>query len=107
LVMVVISGVYAGRHDVRSGGGRLYVHIPAKLVGELEGRRVRVVAVVNAERCIDRRLHNSILQFRATLVEAGGTYRLNIPSYYARGMAGLANCATLDVWLTPMARQPR
>ncbi len=102
--MAVISGVYAGRHELRSGGGRLYVHIPAKLVRELEGRRVRVVAVVNAERCPDKHLHNSILQFRATLVEVGGTYRLNIPSYYARGMAGLANCATLDVWLAPTAR---
>jgi hypothetical protein len=102
VAIVVISGFYAGRRRLRMSGGRLYLHIPADVVGELSNRRVRVTAIVNAEGCSDRRLHGSIVPFVATLVKVGASFRLNIPSHYAPALAGIANCSTLDVWLAPL-----
>jgi hypothetical protein len=102
MALIIISGFYAGRHRLRMSGGRLYLHIPAEVVRELNSRRVRVTAIVNAEECSDRRLHGSIIPFVATLVKVGTTFRLNIPSHYAPALAGIANCSTLDVWLASL-----
>jgi hypothetical protein len=103
MVLIIVSGFYAGRHNMRISGNRMYVHIPAEIVRELSSRRVRVTAVVNAGACNDRRLHNSIISFTATLVKVGATFRLNIPSHYVPALATLVNCATLDIWLAPVS----
>jgi hypothetical protein len=103
--MIVTSGLYVGRYKLRTGGGKLYVHVPVRLVEELKSRKVRVVAVVSALGCNNMLLHNSLLSFTATLVEVGGTYRLTIPSRYA-SLKEIAECAVLDVWLSPIAERP-
>jgi hypothetical protein len=103
MALIIVSGFYAGRHNLRMSGNRMYVHIPAEIVKELSSRRVKVTAVVNAEECSDRRLHNSIIPFIATLVKVGATFRLNIPSHYVPALAKLVNCATLDIWLAPVS----
>jgi hypothetical protein len=103
--MIIATGLYVGRYKLRTGGGKVYVHIPVKLVEELRSRKVRVTAVVNALGCSDVLLHNSLLSFTATLVAVGGTYRLNIPSRYA-SLKEVLDCAVLDIWVAPYAERP-
>jgi len=103
--MIIATGLYMGRYKLRMGGGKLYVHIPVKLVEELKSRKVRVTAVVNALGCSNMILHNSLLSFTATLVETGGTYRLNVPSRYA-SLKEVLDCAVLDIWVAPYAERP-
>jgi hypothetical protein len=99
---IIVSGVlHAGEHEVRLSQGRAYIHIPVKTVEGLTSRRVRVLARVNAERCEERNLHGLLLSFTATLVKAGGTYRINIPSYYFTLASKIANCGRLEVLLIP------
>jgi hypothetical protein len=103
--MLIAAGYYAGRYRLRTGGGKTYVHIPVELVEELKSRKVRVTAVVSALGCNNVLLHSSLLSFTATLVEVGGTYRLNIPSRYA-SLKEIADCGVIDVWLSPIAERP-
>jgi ribosomal protein L14E/L6E/L27E len=102
MVLFIISGVYAGRCVIRTGGGRTYVHVPADVIKELRTRKVRVTAIVNAEKCVDKVLHSSVITFVASLVKVGVTYRVNIPSRYAAMIAKLAGCGSLDLWLAPV-----
>jgi hypothetical protein len=102
VALFVISGLYAGRCVIRTGGGRTYVHVPAEVVDEIRSRRVRVTAIVNSERCGSRALHGSVFTFIASLVKVGSTYRINIPSRYAQMIAKLADCGSLDLWLAPL-----
>jgi hypothetical protein len=102
VALFIISGVYAGRHVIRTGGGRVYLHVPADVVSEVRSRRVRVVAIVNAERCTDRVLHGSVVTFVASLVRVGATYRINVPSHYTPMLSKLEDCGSLDVWLAPL-----
>ena len=104
--MIVTSGPYAGRYKLRMGGGKLYAHIPAKLVEELGGRKVRVVAIINALACNDRILHGSLIAFTATLVAVGGTYRLTVPSRYASALRDVIDCVEIDVWVAPIIGRP-
>jgi ribosomal protein L14E/L6E/L27E len=101
VALFVISGVYAGRFVVRTGGGRTYVHVPADVIKELRSRRVRVTAIVNAEKCVDRVLHGSVITFVVSPVRVGTTYRVNIPVRYAQMISNLADCGSLDLWLAP------
>jgi uncharacterized membrane protein len=101
MAIVVISGVYAGRHTIRTGGGRVYLHVPADVVGEVRSRRVRIVAIVNAEKCADRVLHGSVITFVASPVKVGTTYRINVPSHYVPMLSKLEDCGSLDIWLAP------
>jgi hypothetical protein len=103
VALIIVSGFYAGRYNMRMSGNRMYVHIPAEIVRELSSRKVKVIAIVNAEECSDKKLHNSIIPFVATLVKVGATYRLNVPSHYVPALAKLVNCATLDIWLAPVS----
>ncbi len=107
MAMIVITGVYAGRRRLRGSKGRLYLHIPRVLVEVLGGRRVRVTAIVNAENCASKRLNGSIIQFAATLVRIGPTYRVYVPSSYATELAEIVGCSTLDVWLTPVQSEEK
>jgi hypothetical protein len=102
VALFVISGVYAGRCVVRAGGGRLYVHVPAEVIKELRSRKVRVTAIVNSERCVDRVLHGSVITFVASLIKVGATFRINIPARYAEMLSKLAGCGSLDLWLAPL-----
>jgi len=104
--MLIAAGFYAGRYKLRTGGGKTYVHIPAKLVEELGNRRVRVVTVINALACTNRILHGSLIAFTATLVEVGGTYRLSIPSRYTSALRDVIDCVELDMWVAPLAGWP-
>jgi ribosomal protein L14E/L6E/L27E len=103
VALFVISGVYAGRCVIRTGGGRTYVHVPADVIKELRSRKVRVTAIVNAEKCVDKVLHSSVITFVASLVKVGTTYRVNIPARYATMISRLAGCGSLDLWLAPVA----
>jgi hypothetical protein len=94
--------IYVGRHNIRRGGGRLYIHLPTKSVSGLVSRRVRVVAVINAEDCEDKTLNGSVITFTTNLVNVGGTYRVNIPSYYTPTLSKISGCGKLDVWVTPI-----
>jgi hypothetical protein len=104
--MIVTTGLYVGRYKLRTGGGKVYIHIPIKLVGELASRKVRVVAIINALACNNRVLHGSLIAFTATLVEVGGTYRLGIPSRYASALRDVIDCVEIDVWVTPIVGRP-
>ena len=106
MVILAVTGLFLGRYRLRTGGGRVYVHIPVKLVEEIN-RRVRVTAVINALACNNRILHGSLVSFSATLVEAGGTYRLYIPSRYASALKEVVDCAELDVWVANLGRPSR
>lgn len=86
---------------MRSGGGRVYIHIPSDVALEVKSKRVKVTAVVNSERCPERTLHGSLITFVASLVKVGTTYRINIPSYYMPMVSRIANCGSLDLWLAP------
>jgi hypothetical protein len=101
--MLFVTGLYMGRYKLRTGSGRTYIHIPVKLAGEINNRKVKVVAVINTLGCDDRRLHGSLISFTATLVEVGGTYRLHIPSRYASALKEVIGCVELDLWITPLA----
>jgi ribosomal protein L14E/L6E/L27E len=101
MALFIISGVYAGRCVIRTGGGRTYVHVPADVIKGLRSKKVRVTAIVNAEKCADRVLHGSVITFVASLVKVGTTYRVNIPSRYVAMIAKLAGCGSLDLWLAP------
>jgi hypothetical protein len=100
-VIIALEGLYVGEHAVRMGGGRAYVHIPKKAVEGFTSRRVKAIARVNATKCADKSVHGSMLSFPATLVEAGGTYRLNLPSYYLSLASKIADCGSLELWLAP------
>lgn len=100
-IIIALEGLYVGEHAIRMGGGRAYVHIPKKAVEGFTSRKVKVMAKVNASGCADRSAHGSMLSFPATLVEAGGTYRLNLPSYYLSLASKIADCGSLEVWLAP------
>jgi hypothetical protein len=100
-IIIALEGLYVGEHELRIGGGRAYVHIPRKAVGGFTSRKVKVTARVNASRCEDRSAHGSLLIFPATLVEMGGTYRLNLPSYYYSLASKIAGCGSLEIWLAP------
>jgi len=102
MMPVASSMIYVGRHQVRIGGGRSYVHIPLKTAGGLLSKKVRVVALVNADKCEDKSFHSSIIMFSATLVRVGETYRINLPSYYAELASRISNCGSLDIWLMPI-----
>jgi hypothetical protein len=99
--MYAVVGLYVGEHLVRISKGRAYVHIPKKAVEGFTSRKVKVLARVNADRCEDSSVHGSLLSFPATLVEAGGTYRLNLPSYYLSLASKIADCGSLELWLAP------
>jgi hypothetical protein len=98
--VIVSGGLYVGEHAVRLSKGRAYIHIPIKSVEGLISRRVKILARVNASKCEDKTVHGSILSFSATLVNAGGTYRVNLPSYYLSLASKIMNCGSLEVWLT-------
>jgi hypothetical protein len=100
-MFIISAGVYAGRCVVRTGGGRTYVHVPAEVIRELRSNKVKVIAIVNAEKCTERALQGSVITFVASLVKVGATYRLNIPSRYAPMISKLADCGSLDLWLAP------
>jgi hypothetical protein len=99
--IIISGGLHVGEHEVRLSQGRAYVHIPAKTVEGLTSRRVKVLARVNAERCEERGLHGLLLSFTATLIKAGGTYRINLPSYYYTLASKIAKCGRLEVLLVP------
>jgi hypothetical protein len=99
--IIISGGLHAGEHEVRLSQGRAYVHIPAKTVEGLTSRRVKVLARVNAERCEEKNLHGLLLAFTATLIKAGSTYRVNIPSYYFTLASKIAKCGRLEVLLVP------
>ncbi len=99
--LYAVGGLYVGEHLVRISRGRAYVHIPKKAVEGFTSRKVKVLARVNANRCEDRSVHGSMLSFPATLVEAGGTYRLNLPAYYLSLASKIADCGSLELWLVP------
>ena len=99
--VIISSGLHAGEHEIRLGKGRAYIHVPAKTVQGLISKKVRVIARVNAEKCEERNLHGVLLSFTATLIEAGGTYRINLPSYYYTLAFRVANCGRLEVLLVP------
>jgi hypothetical protein len=101
MAIILSGGLYVGEHEVRVAGGRAYLHIPVKAVEGFRSRRVKVVARVNADKCDDKSIHGSILSFPATLVNAGGTYRVNLPSYYLSLASKITNCGSLEVWLEP------
>jgi hypothetical protein len=101
-LLIISGGVYAGRCVVRTGGGRTYVHVPTEVIKELRSNKVKVIAVVNSEKCVDKVLHGSVITFIASLVKVGATYRVNIPSRYAPMISKLADCGSLDVWLAPI-----
>ncbi len=101
MTLVLSGGLYVGEHAIRVAGGRAYVHIPKKAVEGFMSRRVKAIARVNATKCADRSVHGSMLSFSATLVEAGGTYRLNLPSYYLSLASKIADCGSLEIWLAP------
>jgi hypothetical protein len=101
MTLILSGGLYVGEHGVRVARGRAYFHIPVKAVEGFRGRKVRVVARVNADKCDDKNIHGSILSFPATLVNAGGTYRVNLPSYYLSLASKIVNCGNLQVWLEP------
>jgi hypothetical protein len=101
MALVLSGGLYVGEHRIRVAGGRAYLHIPVKAVEGFGSRKVKVVARVNAVKCEDRNIHGSILSFPATLVNAGGTYRVNLPSYYYTLALKIASCGSLEVWLAP------
>jgi len=96
------SSVYVGRHAIRRGGGRLYLHLPIKSLGGLVSKRVKVVARINAGKCVDKTLDGSLIMFSTNLVSVGGTYRVNIPSYYVPMMSKIIDCSELDVWVIPI-----
>jgi hypothetical protein len=101
VALIVSGGLHAGEHEVRLSQGRAYIHIPAKTVEGLINRRVKVLARVNAEKCEERNLHGLLLSFTATLIKAGGTYRINIPSYYFTLASKIASCGRLEILLVP------
>jgi hypothetical protein len=80
----------------------VYIHVPADVVGEVRSRKVRVVAIVNAEGCTDRVLQGSVITFVASLVRVGATFRINVPSHYTPMLSKLEDCGSLDVWLAPL-----
>ncbi len=101
MAIILSGGLYVGEHQVRVAGGRAYFHIPVEAVEGFRGRKVKVVARVIADKCDDKNIHGSILSFPATLIEAGGTYRVNLPSYYLSLALKIVNCGSLQVWLEP------
>jgi hypothetical protein len=101
LFILSISGIYAGRHTVRSGGDRIYVHIPSDVALEVKSKRVRVTAIVNSEKCVERILHGSVITFVASLVKVGATFRINIPAHYSPMVSRISDCGSLDLWLAP------
>jgi hypothetical protein len=101
MAIILGGGLYVGDHRVRVAGGRAYLHIPTRAVEGFRSRKVRVVARVNADKCDDKSIHGSILNFPATLINAGGTFRVNLPSYYLSLASKIVNCGNLQVWLEP------
>jgi hypothetical protein len=101
MTIIVSGGLYVGEHEIRVAGGRAYIHIPVKAVEGFKSRRVRVIARVEATKCEDRSVNGSILSFPATLVNAGGTFRINLPSYYLSLALKIVGCGSLQVWLEP------
>jgi hypothetical protein len=102
IMIPLASSIYVGRHAIRHGGGRLYLHLPIKSLGGLVSKRVKVVAQINTENCVDKTLNGSLIMFITNLVGVGGTYRVNIPSYYVPMMSKIADCGELDVWVIPI-----
>jgi hypothetical protein len=80
----------------------MYIHVPANIVREFSSRRVKVVAIVNADACDDKKLNGLTILFKAKLIEVGATFRLNIPAHYAPALAKLISCVTLDIVLDPL-----
>jgi hypothetical protein len=101
LAVVTMGSWYVGEHEIRMSRNRAYIHVPKKAVEVFKSRRVKVLARVNASKCDDMSIHGSILSFPATLINAGGTFRVNLPSYYYSLALKLANCGSLEVWLEP------
>jgi hypothetical protein len=95
-----VFAVYVGEFEIRTSGGQVYVHIPRKLVDQLGTRKVIVEALINADRCEDKMLHNRRLIFLATLTPVGQTYRLKLPARY-KGLAQLKDCARLNITIAP------
>jgi hypothetical protein len=101
LSVIVAGGLFVGEHEIRVSQGRAYIHIPSKTVEGLVSRKVKVLARVNAEKCEEKGPHGLLLAFTATLIKAGSTYRVNIPSYYFTLASKIANCGRLEVLLVP------
>jgi hypothetical protein len=109
--------VYVGRRTLRSGRilgdgvERVYVHIPASLVvlnGLDKSRRVVVTATLNSRGCgpLGVRLDGSTFRFTGHLKPVRGSYRVVFPKDYSEVLAGLAGCASVDLWLQPII-EPR
>ena len=100
-VIIVPRALYAGEHALRYSGNRAYVHLPIKTVEGLTGRKVKVIARVNARGCKDGNDHDQLISFMATLVKTGRTYRVTLPSYYAPLAMRIRDCGSLEIWLIP------
>jgi len=101
VIIVAMEGWYVGEHKIRVSGNRAYIHVPKKAVEGFKSRKIKVIARVNASKCEDMRVHGSILSFPATLINAGGTFRVNLPAYYYSLALKLEGCGNLEVWLAP------
>ncbi len=113
MAQVAVSGVYVGRRAIRvSSDGRMFIHVPAKIVkatGLAKDKKVKVILIVNAERCQTTQYHGAVVKFIGRLVKTGrfeSSYRITIPSNYWP-LARLANCATVDVWLSRLEEEPK
>lgn len=95
-----IFALYVGEYTVRASGGQIYVHIPRRLVDQLGTRRVIVEAIIDAQKCEDKTLHNRRLLFPATLTQVGQTYRLKLPTRY-KELAQLKDCVKLSITIAP------
>jgi len=96
-----IGGLYVGTYQLKASGGRYYVHVPMKLVSRFANRKVNVLIQVDARSCPD--IHGIRAAFPAMLVKTGDTFRLNIPSKFAKLALRVQECkGQLDVWISPL-----
>ena len=109
--MKAVSMVYVGRRAIRvSSDGRMFIHVPAKIAkaAVAKDRKVKVALILNTESCQATQYHGAVIKFIAKLVRTGrfgSSYRINIPSNYWP-LARLADCATVDVWLSRVEEEP-
>jgi hypothetical protein len=94
-----VGGLYIGSYRLRASSGRLYIHVPAKLVSRFAHRKVNVMIQVDARNCPD--IHGIRAMFPAMLVKTGDTFRINIPSKFTRLALRVQECrGQLDVWIS-------
>jgi hypothetical protein len=100
--------VYAGVVKLRSSSGRLYIHLPPRVVEAIGAKHVVLRAVIEpVEGCEPRvRWPLGDLVFKATLVRVNGTYRVNVPQKISKALAGLGECVVLHIFVTPYAVKP-